>query len=263
MTAKHKDSCGTGCVKLRLVARFSHSLHRRRITRSKSRTVQLQLTDIDGFAAYQLRDIQPGETAELLLPFEPLSKTVKGCATTDQIVLTHRTDRPALRYGLDGRHVEQPLTAADLGDLPVRADHRYTMPVDEHFKEALHKAFECCTDESSRPPAPSTSTASAQSLCHVKPEDATHADHISNTKAGRGRPCTWRRTGRATSRMARGRWLCESWQARASTRGLPARLRRHPCTGPPAATTCRCWPRCSTLVRTSKRPGQSSELTLP
>ncbi len=120
------------------------ALHSLRVTRSKNGTVQLQATDLDGFAAYQLKDTQPGETAELLVPFEPLTKTVKGCATTDQIVLAHQEGRLVLRYPLAGRHVEQPLNAADPGDFPSAPTiETASIPVDEHFKEALHNAFEC------------------------------------------------------------------------------------------------------------------------
>ena len=125
------------------------ALRHLRLTRSKSGAVQLQATDLETFGTYAFAP-QPGEPVEVLIPFEPLHKTVKGCSATDPITLVTHDDGLTLRSPLAGRHMDQPLESLDPNQWP--AVPTIAVPaesLDENFKEALGHALQCCCSEDS------------------------------------------------------------------------------------------------------------------
>jgi len=98
-----------------------------RIDRSTEGVVQLQVTDLDAFASCRLTAMQPGKPVAVLIPFERLSKTVKGCSPTDILTLLGDEQNLTLRYTLAGRPVDQTLTPImDVSD----PDAHYVMGTD-------------------------------------------------------------------------------------------------------------------------------------
>jgi len=123
-----------------------------RIARSADGSMQLQATDLDSLVSYRLNGTQPGEAGELLVPFEPFNKTVKGCAATAQVTLTGNGKGVILQYPLAGRFVEQPLESLAPNEWPpAPAIEATPILVDSGFKDAVSNAFACCSEESSRP----------------------------------------------------------------------------------------------------------------
>jgi len=121
------------------------------IQRSVEGVVHLQVTDLDTFAACQLTTIQPGDPFAVLVPFERLAKTVKGCSPTDTLTLLGDDQNLTLRHSLAGRPVDQPLIPLSLFEWPI--EPRIDAPavaLDESIKEGILRAFACCSSETTR-----------------------------------------------------------------------------------------------------------------
>ena len=114
-------------------------------------TVHLSGTNLDVYLDYQFKAQPRGKVAELLVPFDLLQRTIKGCSPTGQIVLTRKGDRTTLGYPLAGQLVEQPVQALELQEWPtaptIEAPEEL---VDDNFKVAVSNAFDCCTEDTSR-----------------------------------------------------------------------------------------------------------------
>ena len=84
-----------------------------RVTRYESGTIQLQVTDIDAFASVTLEG-QPGEPVDLLLAFDALARTAKGCSPTDHLTLIQTDAGVFLRHQIAGRPVERVVETLDI-----------------------------------------------------------------------------------------------------------------------------------------------------
>jgi hypothetical protein len=121
------------------------------VSRSAAGVVQLQVTDLDTFAACRLNLPQPGEPFAVLLPFERLLKTVKGCSPTDTLTLLGDDHSLTLRHSLAGRPVDQPLIPLSLFEWPLEPKVEASpVTLDEAIKEGILRAFACCSEDSTR-----------------------------------------------------------------------------------------------------------------
>lgn len=121
-----------------------------RVRRSAEGIVDLQATSFDTFATFTVGE-QPDEPVDILVPFDVVSKTVKGCSPTDSLVIATVGNRTVLRYLLAGRPVDQPFEPGNLDDWPsVPAVPERHAILDEHLKAAVAQAFDCCSPESTR-----------------------------------------------------------------------------------------------------------------
>jgi hypothetical protein len=87
----------------------------------------------------------------VLVPFERLAKTVKGCSPTDTLTLLGDDQNLTLRHSLAGRPVDQPLIPLSLFEWPI--EPRIEAPavaLDESIKEGILRAFACCSRETTR-----------------------------------------------------------------------------------------------------------------
>jgi len=122
-----------------------------RIDRSTEGVVQLQVTDLDTFASCRLTAMQPGKPVAVLIPFERLSKTVKGCSPTDILTLLGDEQNLTLRYTLAGRPVDQTLTPISPDEWPKEPKiEAPAVTLDESIKEGIQRAFACCSTDSTR-----------------------------------------------------------------------------------------------------------------
>ena len=121
-----------------------------RVTRYESGTIQLQATDIDTFASFTL-DGQQGEPVDLLLAFDTLARTAKGCSLTDHLTLTQTDAGTFLRHQIAGRPVERVVETLEIEEWPSVPDIREpAVTLDESVKEGILRAFACCSSETTR-----------------------------------------------------------------------------------------------------------------
>jgi DNA polymerase III sliding clamp (beta) subunit (PCNA family) len=121
------------------------------LQRSADGVVQLQVTNLDAFAACRLATVQPGEPVAVLIPFERLAKTVKGCSPTDSLILLGDAQSLTLRHTLAGRPVDQPLIPLSLFEWPIEPKiEAPAVTLDESIKEGILRAFACCSGDSTR-----------------------------------------------------------------------------------------------------------------
>jgi len=121
------------------------------IQRSAEGVVKLQVTNLDTFAACRLATVQPGEPVAVLIPFERLAKTVKGCSPTDTLTLLGNDLSLTLRHSLAGRPVDQPLFPLSLFEWPIEPKiEAPAVMLDESIKEGILRAFACCSGDSTR-----------------------------------------------------------------------------------------------------------------
>jgi DNA polymerase III sliding clamp (beta) subunit (PCNA family) len=121
-----------------------------RVTRYESGTIQLQATDIAAFASVTLEG-HPGEPVDLLLAFDPLARTAKGCSPTDHLMLIQSDAGVALRHQIAGRPVQRVVETLDIEEWPAVPDIREpAVNLDESIKEGILRAFACCSSETTR-----------------------------------------------------------------------------------------------------------------
>jgi DNA polymerase III sliding clamp (beta) subunit (PCNA family) len=121
-----------------------------RVTRYESGTIQLQVTDIDAFASVTLEG-QPGEPVDLLLAFDALARTSKGCSPTDHLTLIQTNAGVSLRHQIAGRPVERVVDTLAIEEWPSVPDVREpAITLDESIKEGIQRAFACCSTETTR-----------------------------------------------------------------------------------------------------------------
>ena len=121
-----------------------------RVTRYESGTIQLQVTDIDTFAGVTLEG-QPGEPVDLLVSFDSLTRTAKGCSPTDHLTLIQSDAGTFLRHQIAGRPVECVVETLDIEEWPAVPDIREAaITLDESIKEGILRAFACCSSETTR-----------------------------------------------------------------------------------------------------------------
>jgi len=121
-----------------------------RVTRYESGIIQLQATDIDTFASVMLEGL-PGEPVDLLLAFDTLARTTKGCSPTDHLTLIRTDAGISLRHQIAGRPVERVVETLDIEEWPAVPDIREAaIALDESIKEGIQRAFACCSSETTR-----------------------------------------------------------------------------------------------------------------
>ncbi len=121
-----------------------------RVRRSPDGGVDIQGTCLDTFATFRFPD-QSGEPGEMLVPFDVLVRTVKGCSPTDGLTIARKRPGVVLRYLLAGRPVEQPVDSGELSEWPASPDFQDDGEgLDEHLKTAIAQALACSSDDPSR-----------------------------------------------------------------------------------------------------------------
>jgi DNA polymerase III sliding clamp (beta) subunit (PCNA family) len=123
-----------------------------RVTSDIEGKVRLQTTDLDDFATVTLEKAEPRSASDFLVPWEPLTKAVKNCTPSDNIVLVNNGKQGVvLRTFLAGRQIEQKLDPIDVAEWPpVPQVTSPGMLVDASLRQALQEAFELSSDDPSR-----------------------------------------------------------------------------------------------------------------
>ncbi len=121
-----------------------------RVQRDDQGTVTIAGTDLEAHVEYRFKDLQAGEPVEVLVPFEALTRTVKGSSET-LVVIPDGKDKVRLRYHIGNSPVEQRLSSLETKDWP--ATPRITspaVPLGPEFGPALKEALQSASEDSSR-----------------------------------------------------------------------------------------------------------------
>ena len=123
-----------------------------RLTRDNNGDVSLQATDLDAHAIYHVPESQPGAPWDVLVPFEPLNKLVKGLGNKEVVsFIPDGKNKLKLRYPLGGSFMEQKLDTLATDEFPPLP--KITKPdtqLGPEFGVALKQALQCCSNDSSR-----------------------------------------------------------------------------------------------------------------
>ena len=89
---------------------------------------------------------------EILLPFDQLTKTVKGMKAEGTITLIPEgQDKVKLWYAIAGNQVRQSVNALPANEFPpIPKINQRAMPLEPGFGLALRQALECCSEDSTR-----------------------------------------------------------------------------------------------------------------
>lgn len=123
-----------------------------RVARDAEGKLSIEATDLDSCATYHFKKAQSGAPAQLLVPLDQLSKTVKGLSSDGIIGLTAESkDKLELRYSIAGNVVEQNITTLPVDEFPPTPKvHKPGTALEPGFGTALKQALECCSEDTSR-----------------------------------------------------------------------------------------------------------------
>jgi len=123
-----------------------------RLTRDRNGDVNLEATDLDAHAIYHVPESQDGTPLDMLVPFEPLNKLVKGLGSKEVVSFTpDGKNKLKLRYPLGGSFMEQKLNTLATDEFPPLP--KITTPdtqLGPEFGVALKQALHCCSNDPTR-----------------------------------------------------------------------------------------------------------------
>jgi DNA polymerase III sliding clamp (beta) subunit (PCNA family) len=113
-----------------------------RVARDAEGKVSLMATDLDAFATYTVKEPQSGPVVDLLLPFDQLTKTVKGMKPEGTITLIpDGKEKVKLWYSIAGNQVGQSVNSLPANEFPpVPKINQPPLPLEPGFGLALRQA---------------------------------------------------------------------------------------------------------------------------
>ncbi len=113
--------------------------------------VDIQATDLDGFATCRITGATADPFEPVLIPFESLARQVKGMVTKDSLGITFAGNKTGFAFELGGTRVERPVEAIPIEKWPTApVIESVEQVLDETFKTALREAYDCASEDSSR-----------------------------------------------------------------------------------------------------------------
>ena len=123
-----------------------------RITRDVKGGVSLQATDLDSHVTYHCPEPQPGEPIDLLIPFEPLNRLMKGLGKQEMIEIGMADkNRVNVHYQLSGSEMNKSLDSIPASEFPSQPIIKQPgFAVGPEFGLAVKQAFQCCSQDPTR-----------------------------------------------------------------------------------------------------------------
>jgi len=123
-----------------------------RLTRTSQGDVNLEATDLDSHAVYRLSESREGAPMDVLIPFEPVNKLVKGMASKVHIRFALDGKKQLMvKYPLGGSMMEQKLETLPVNEFPpLPKINRPDIQVGPEFGVALKQSLACCSQDESR-----------------------------------------------------------------------------------------------------------------
>jgi DNA polymerase III sliding clamp (beta) subunit (PCNA family) len=123
-----------------------------RVARDANGQLSILATDLDSFATYNFQQTQPGPAMAVLVPFDQLTRIVKGMKAEETIsLIPEGKETIKLRYFIAGCLVEQNLSTWPVDEFPrVPEVNQPSIPLEPEFGTTLRQALECCSDDPAR-----------------------------------------------------------------------------------------------------------------
>jgi DNA polymerase III sliding clamp (beta) subunit (PCNA family) len=122
-----------------------------KVTLNPDRTLHIQANNLDQILTARLTKPFKGTPGTMLVPFEELTSIAKRCSANDTIELSTTGKETAIIYPAAGTRINKPLAHLGVHEFPPATEVN-TEPVklDDAFKEALHEALDCASEDQSR-----------------------------------------------------------------------------------------------------------------
>jgi len=123
-----------------------------RLARDNNGGVSLQATDLDAHAIYHVPNAQPGTPLDVLVPFEPLTKLVKGLGHQEVVsFVPDDKQHIKIKYTLGGSLMEQKLDTLAADEFPpLPKVSKPGIQLGPEFGVSIKQAFQCCSEDPSR-----------------------------------------------------------------------------------------------------------------
>jgi DNA polymerase III sliding clamp (beta) subunit (PCNA family) len=121
-----------------------------RVERNQNGETILQATNLDNYVRVRI-DGSEGEAAAFLVPFDVLSKAIKGSAKDAIITLIQDKAETKLRTYIGDNSIDQKLEAPEVQEWPSVPPHKeYGVMLEEEFKPVFQEALECVSTDPMR-----------------------------------------------------------------------------------------------------------------
>jgi DNA polymerase III sliding clamp (beta) subunit (PCNA family) len=113
--------------------------------------VSLQAHNLDEAATVRLPGKANGLSGDVLIPFEILTKIIKGCVAGQSVRFICNGQETRIRYTVVGSSVDRLVSHISVSEWPpVKEINTEATALDDTFKQALREALECASIDSSR-----------------------------------------------------------------------------------------------------------------
>ncbi len=123
-----------------------------KLERNAEGEVSIQATDLDDYVTVRVKEAVPGQPGAFLVPYDSLTKAVKGSSKQESIVLVDGGKKgPTLRTFIGNSPVDQKLESPELVEWPsVPVIKDGGIIVNQELKQAIQEAFQWASEDESR-----------------------------------------------------------------------------------------------------------------
>lgn len=123
-----------------------------RVERTNTGHVELGATDLDTALIARLDTPTQGEPVTLLVPYEELHHTAKGCRAGDTVLLAQvGPNRVALKFPVAGQIIEHGCESLPVEGFPPISEIRgEPVVLDETLRRSIHEALQCASTDTTR-----------------------------------------------------------------------------------------------------------------
>jgi len=123
-----------------------------KVDRTRDGWITLTGTDLDAFVTVRLEEPSKGEPASILIPYEDLVKTNKGCSTSESITIEQPSkENVVLHYPVGQQTAQLTLKSTDVAEFPpvpkIKTD---PVPLNNDIRVALLEAMDCASTDPTR-----------------------------------------------------------------------------------------------------------------
>ena len=123
-----------------------------KVDRTRDGWITLTGTDLDAFITVRLEEPAAGEPASILVPFDDLAKTTKGCATGEALTVEKAgKEAVVLHYPVGQQMAQITLESPGVEEFPpVPKIKSEPVPLSNDIRTALLEAMECASTDTTR-----------------------------------------------------------------------------------------------------------------
>jgi len=123
-----------------------------RVDRTKDGWITLTGTDLDAFVTVRLEEPSKGEPASVLVPYDDLAKTTKGCSPGETITVEQTSkDAVVLHYPVGQQTAQIKLESCAVEEFPpIPRIKGEPVPLNDDIRVSLLEAFDCASTDETR-----------------------------------------------------------------------------------------------------------------